>query len=349
MLKTKRRKFALIAITIFSLVAMYGFIPVVEAASLTNVKDTLSDSDTGIPATHTIEFTTAQDIGDSGYFEVTLPVDFGDIDDGTCSGPNATVSTTTTTFRCTYSSSPGAATTTKMTITDVDNPGSPGEQTVQVKTYNSGDTLLEESDVVVYIIDDVTVTAKVDARLTFTIYGLATSTDVNGETITGSSTPTALNFGTLDDTSSSSLGQELKVSTNATGGFTVTVQQSGELENSAGAKINSFRDSQDGTGTTTPEAWASPAGTLDKGNEYGHMGLTSEDSTLSGGGDPFGTALFAGLDGTNATEVMYHSGPSDGTGDGVGVTQVAYKIEITSLQEAGDYENTLTYICTPTF
>jgi len=46
---------------------------------------------------------------------------------------------------------------------------------------------------------------------------------------------------------------------------------------------------------------------------------------------------------------MYNGGPSDGTTDHVGVTQVAYSVRITSLQEAGDYTNTLTYICTPTY
>jgi hypothetical protein len=353
MLKTKRRKFALIAITIFSLVTMYGYIPSAIAASMESAKDTVSDSDLGVTATHTIIFdlTDANPLTAGEFISVDFGSFTGDVE-GNVNCPTDTSASTTPDSEVGCVVDAGgfleSTTTQQMSVTGVTNPGSAGDYTVIITSYNASYTEIEHTDMKVYIIDDVTVTARVDARLTFTIYGLATSTDVNGETITGSSTPTALSFGTLDDTSSSSLGQELKVSTNATGGFTVTVQQSGELENSAGAKINSFRDSQDGTGTTTPEAWASPSGTLDYTNEYGHMGLTSEDGTLSGG-NPFGDALFAGLAGTSATEVMYHNGPSDGTGDGVGVTQVAYKIEITSLQEAGDYENTLTYICTPTF
>ena len=52
---------------------------------------------------------------------------------------------------------------------------------------------------------------------------------------------------------------------------------------------------------------------------------------------------------TDQVEVMYHTGPSDGTTPDKGLTQVAYTAEISTLQEAGDYENTLTYICTPQY
>ncbi len=353
MLKTKRRKFALIAITIFSLVAMYGYIPTAIAASMENAKDTVSDSDLGVTATHTIVF----DLTDANYLTggEFISVDFGSFTgalEGNVSCPTDTSASTTPNSEvgCVVDADGflESTSTQQMSVTTVTNPGSAGSYNVRITSYNASYVEIEHSDMKVYIIDDVTVTATVDANLTFTIYGLATSTDVNGDETTGSSTATALNFGNLTVDATSSLGQELRVVTNASDGFTVTVQQSGELENSAGAKINSFRDSQDGTGTTTPEAWASPTGTLDKSNEYGHMGITSEDGTLSGG-NPFGDALYAGLDGTNATEVMYHTGPVDGTTDGIGITQVGYMIEITSLQEAGDYSNTLTYICTPTF
>jgi hypothetical protein len=47
--------------------------------------------------------------------------------------------------------------------------------------------------------------------------------------------------------------------------------------------------------------------------------------------------------------VMHHDGPADGSTDNKGAANVAYTAEITALQEAGDYESTLTYIATPTF
>jgi hypothetical protein len=87
---------------------------------------------------------------------------------------------------------------------------------------------------------------------------------------------------------------------------------------------------------------------------YGHFGITSEDSTLNpaspGGADRFGTQLYAGNFSTSTLEVFYHNGPADGATADIGETDVAYHIEIMSLQEAGtDYTATLTYVATPIF
>ena len=46
---------------------------------------------------------------------------------------------------------------------------------------------------------------------------------------------------------------------------------------------------------------------------------------------------------------MGHTGPANAAGVGIGTTTVGYKIELSSLQEAGDYTTTLTYVATPTF
>ena len=81
------------------------------------------------------------------------------------------------------------------------------------------------------------------------------------------------------------------------------------------------------------------------------MGLHTDDSDLNslGGYDDFSTNLFAGLNSTDPMPIMHHNGPSDGSTEDKGAVNVIYQAEIGSLQEAGDYENTLTYICTPTF
>jgi len=81
---------------------------------------------------------------------------------------------------------------------------------------------------------------------------------------------------------------------------------------------------------------------------YGHFGLTSDDSTLSDS-DPFGASLYKGFNNTDPIEVMYNSGPADGLTTDVGTTTVAYTVEINAMQESGDYANTLTYVCTPTY
>ncbi len=346
MQKTKNSQIVLVTIIMFALVAMYGFIPLAKAEALDNAKDTLSDSDVSVAADHVIEFTTSEDVGANGYFEVTLPADFGDVKTATCSSASVGVeiSTTTETLRCTFLASPGAATTSYMYITNVTNPSSEGDQTINVGTYNSGDEEKEFSAVKVYIIEDVSVTARVPGTLSFGVAGIVDGITINETVTTATSTATTTPFGTLSTAASSTVGQTLTVSTNASAGFSVTVQQSDELKNGAGASINSFANALDDSGSTTPVSWVNPSADYGLDWTYGHMAITSDD-----GGLAFAGGKYAGLNDTAALEVFSHNGATNGTGTGIGTTNVAYSIQISSLQEAGDYSTTLTYICTPTY
>jgi hypothetical protein len=172
----------------------------------------------------------------------------------------------------------------------------------------------------------------------------ASSTNsVNGITVTSTSTPTALSFGTLDPNASSTVAHHLTVTTNADSGYAVTIEQGGELSNAAGATINSFNNSEDGVGSTTPQPWEAPHANLDDDWTYGHMGITSDDEQL------FTGAQFIGLNSSDPFTVMSHGGPADGTTQSIGSARVAYSVQISALQEAGDYTANLTYICTPTY
>ncbi len=347
--KQKVRRIVLYAFVLIAMLAVYLPLPAARAAdSLTSAKDTLSDSDLSATATHTVIFETGTVIPSGGYIDVELPSGFGDVATSSITCPTNTTASVPSpkTARCTATANLASSTSYTIVIANVTNPSSAGSQTIPIKTYNSSDTMLEHTDMMVAIIDDVVVTARVSSTLTFHIYGTATSTTINGVDTTGSSTATTLPFGTLTVNASSTLGQRLTVETNARDGYTVTVEQDHNLYSDTNADIDSFIDGS--PATTTAQAWQSPSNTLDQENTYGHFGLTSQDSTLSGG-DDFGTALYKGFDGTNPIEVMYHNGPSDGSTDDKGSTYVAYTVEIGSLQEAGDYTNTLTYICTPTF
>ncbi len=356
MLKNKQKRLFLVAIVIFSLISVYTYIPFAEAASLTNAKDTISDSDVGAAGvTHTIQFTTGQTLSAGYYMQVILPSAFTNIATSSITCPDA-ASTTPYVFgggtqswdiRCVVNTGETIATGTKtLVIANTTNPSTAGDYTIDLATKDSSDVEIESAQVKVYIIDDVTVTATVDASLTFTISGVDANTVINGVTTTGTTTATAISFGTLDTSASSTLGQALAVSTNATDGFVVTVQQDQELTSAAGATINSFDNSPDGTGSTTPHKWAAPLNVLDSTNTYGHMGITTDDADLA---TDFTGSKYAGLNGTDPLVIMSHNGPADGVTQNKGYAKVAYTIEITDLQEAGDYTNTLTYICTPTY
>jgi hypothetical protein len=346
-MKLKRQKF-IVAIVMFSLVTMYGFVPAVgEAASLEVARDTISDSDLSATAvTHSIFASTTQAIPAAGYFEVIFDSNITGINSANLTCPGAGVAGGSgQTITCTYAAGLAAGPYT-MTLTQAVNPAAIGSYIVHVRTRTSGAAEIEHSSVRIAIVNDVTVTATVEATLTFFIGGLATSSQVNGQLTTGSSTSQTLAFGTLEVATSSMLGQRLRVTTNAYYGYSVTVFQDHNLLANNGADIDSFEIGSMASTTALP--WSVPTGLLGSENTYGHFGVASGDNSLTGG-DSFAANNWKGFDNTDPIQVMYHTGPADGLTDDIGSSTVAYRIEINALQEAGDYSNTLTYICTPTY
>lgn len=349
-MQNKKLNKIIVTIVIFSMMAVYGSVPSAKASSLTSAKDTLSTSAPSVLANHTITFGTNVVIPNAGTIMVTLDTDFGDITGASVvvcpNNASSTLATTTTSVTCSYASGLATSSSNTLTISNVQN-STVGSQSVDIETKN-GATVLESANLLVAIIESVTMTASVPATLTFSIAGISTGAVINGATVTSTSTATTTPFGTLTVGATSTVGQTLTVVTNADGGYIVTVQQSQELTNAAGANINSFNNSANGTGSTTPGAWANPTGILDSDNTYGHMGLTMDDGADYGNAD-FTSSKFAGLNGSSAMQIMSHNGPADGVTQNFGKASVAYSVKITALQEAGDYTNTLTYICTPTY
>lgn len=342
----------IVSLLIFSMLLIYGSVPsLTQAVSLKSVKDTISSSDVSkTNVTHTIIASTTQAIGTNGLIEVIFPSAFTNISSANLTCPNSgLVGGTSNTITCAYASGLPAGYYTIL-LAGTTNPSTVGSQMITINTKNSGGTIIEHSTFRVAIVNSVAVTATVQASLTFTISGIATTTtsgvSVNGQTLTGSSTSNTLAFGILNPGEKKTLGQRLNVTTNANYGYTVTVVQDHNLLSSNGATIDSFKDGS--AASTSPLAWVSPTGILGRANTYGHFGLTSGDATLSDG-NPFTGGLYKGFWHTTPVEVMYHTGVSDGLTTGIGSSTVAYTVEISALQEAGDYSNTLTYVCTPTY
>jgi len=347
------------------------FISNVEAASLTLVSDTLSDSDRGVVANHTIRFTTPNGVMASSSIAVTFPAeftlpgagfDFNDLDvtdDGTeillgssAVGSQWGVATTSSTITITTSGSNVSsssvivieigtnATSGATGDSQITNPASAGSYEITL-----GGTMQDSGATRVAIIDDVVVTASVDTTFTFTIGGVATGTAINGgaTSTTGSSTATSIPFGNLVNASTSVMAQTLAITTNATNGFVVTVEQSQNLQSSTGADIDGFIN---GAYTNTPTAWTPPTSVLGTESTYGHWGLTSEDDLNS---TEFGSDLWVAAS-TTPRQIFHHNGPADGVTANSGSTRIGYQAQIGNLQEAGDdYTTTLTYIATPTF
>lgn len=342
----KRLNFALAAIIMFSMVAMYSFMPAVEAASLTDAKDTISDSDVGATSvTHTITFTSAETLAANEYYEVVIPNDFTGVAVGNVTCPHAASTTENVagggaadwSVTCTADEAieSGAKT---LTITDTTNP-STGSYSIFIYTRDENDVELEKAEVRVYIIDAVRVSATVQASLTFAVGEVTPGETINGAVTTATSTASSTPFGNLTVGATSTVAQELSVGTNATDGYIVTVQQDHQLQSAAGAIIDGFSN-----GSTSPDVWVDPAGSLSDDTTWGHLAITTDDNIAAFAGEQF-----AGLMDATPLTVMSHTGVADGNTDDVGVNKVAYAVKITALQEAGDYTNTMTYICTPQF
>lgn len=222
----------------------------------------------------------------------------------------------------------------------VQNPSSPGSYKVTI-----GGTQADSGTSIIAITNQVTLSASVATNLVFSVTGLASGQTVNGETTSTTTSPTAIGFGTLASGTPVVAGQELSVTTNAGGGFVVTVNEDQNLTSSAGSQIYTFKD---GGGTSLPTVWATPTSIAGNSLTYGHIGLTSDDADLNSG--EFTGTKYVGNFATTTRVVFSNSGAADGTTQNIGKVRVAYKIQISSLQAAGsDYANHLIYVCTPTF
>jgi hypothetical protein len=350
-MKTPKQKF-IIGLLMLTMLVMYGSVPsVTQAVSLKSIKDTISSSDVSkANVTHTIVASTTVNIAGAAVIEVDFPAAFTNISSGNVTCPGAGVAGgSANTITCAYAGglAPGLYT---ITLTGTTNPSSIGSQMIDIYTKTGGNQV-EHSTFRVAIVNSVAVTATVQASLTFTITGIGSTTSqtVNGIPCNASSTYNTLAYGILTPGVEKTMCQRLNVTTNAAYGYTVTVVQDHNLLASNGADIDSFKNGA--AASTTPLAWAAPSGILGQEMTYGHFGFTAADQTLSNG-DPFGTPatpLYKGFWHNTPVEIMYNNGPADGLSEWIGSSTVAYSIQISALQEAGDYSNTLTYVCTPTY
>lgn len=365
---------------ILAVLAWFVILPVwmnhASAAPLSEIRDVLSDSAPSLPSDHTVTFTTPSGIAEGQTITITFPASFSlaglteddvDIADDTvdlttapdcsvneqagvaiagqvvtieiCSGDGGAIAAASSVVI-----ELGANATSSGTgLQQIDNPGTTNDYEISV-----GGTMADSGDTRVSIHTAVVVTSEVDTTLTFSIAGVSDGVSVNGDGVAtfASTTATSVDFGLLTPASPKTMGQDLFVTTNASNGFIVTVQASGEFESENGADINTFAD---GTSTSTPAPWQGPSSDPYNNTTWGHWGVTTEDQTVSDG-DSFGVARYAGNFVVTPREVMYHGSIADGATPHIGATRVGYKVQVSGMQEAAsDYRTTLTYVCTPSF
>ncbi|MCR4286185.1 MAG: hypothetical protein NUW00_04795 [Candidatus Kaiserbacteria bacterium] len=343
-----------------------------EAASITNASDTLSNSAPSVTSNHTIAFTTLNGMTIGQNFTVTFASQFdtsavtiNDVDLSVAAADQTIVDgasvagqwgvaglgTDAITFTTPTDAGVGSSTAIVVKIGSnatggtirIVNPSATTSYAIDV-----AGTMQDSGQMRVAIVDQVTVSASVDTSLTFSVTGVNPLQTVNGSPTTtiATSTPTTLPFGTLPVGTSRTLAHDLTVATNASQGYTVTIQQTGDLQSTTGATIDGFIDGAD---TATPTAWQGPATLIANPDTYGHWGITSEDYASTSRAVEFSSDTWVSGS-TTPIAVMGHDGPADGLTAGSGATRVGYQVQISALQEAGDdYTTTLRYVATPTF
>ncbi len=337
---------------ILSIIAMWfaPFVPVVYAANLTSLSDTMSTVKVSTLSNHDISFVTPTGVAASATiiltfqsdFSVAAAMDFTDmdvLDNGTnvtlASSPSGTtwgaVRTSSTVITLTNGSAAvtaghtirikiGTNATNQSTgVRQITNTTSTGTKTVTI-SGTFGDT----GTISVGIITDDTV---------------AVSGTVN-QTLSFSLSANTIAFGTLDsaaaryaNTSSGSasdtVAHTLAVATNSQSGYTVTVK---------GATLTS--------GSFTITAIGSSPATSSAGTEQFGIYATKSGGVNGTIAAPYATGSSFGYDATGTTATTFASGTSATNTE---TYSLHYLANIASTTEAGSYTTTLNYVATGNF
>ncbi len=177
--------------------------------------------------------------------------------------------------------------------------------------------------------------STVGPSLIVSITGVNSGVSIAGVTTTVSSTSTTMGFGslTLGDAFPNIAAQTITVSTNATGGYTTTAQEDGPLRTGIGNQIATV------SGTN-----ASPVA-FGTGVNAGRFGYHTTDSSLCTGlSNRFAVNdTYAAMD-LLPYEIACSLGPVINES-----TDIVYKLVVGNVQEAGNYQNIVTYITTATY
>lgn len=172
------------------------------------------------------------------------------------------------------------------------------------------------------------------SQLTFSVAGLPAGTTTAGVLTDATTTPTAVNFGSIPFNDDFIAAQRISVETNATEGYQVFKYASQDLLNSYGVAIDSIAATNQ-----APDSWANACSEL----VTGCVGYHTTDAVLSNGSTRFGaTDTYAALS-SAPQEIMFNSLPISDTVD------VVYRVQVTEAQPAGDYVTDITYLAVPVF
>jgi len=339
-------------------------------------------------ATHTVEFTTASAVpdgairirikaGSSNYndgnpdqdgfdfnsmtnSDVTCPTDTAGFDFVT---GTATVSGGTNCpsgyhcFECRYSGTGASGTSLTITIggtNELVNPspasghtaGTADTYSFIVENLDASDNIIDSTTGKVAVIESVRVTATVEPRIEFSISGVGSGSTVCGNSLDVTTTATAVPFGSVSISSFTDAAQQLTVSTNATGGYVVTALENDQLsiEGEHSVEIPDTSGDNSLATHTTSDEWAN---TSTKGFGYSleNIDASSVAFYYNESSRTFSAKQFADAANSESPQTLFSSTTVADSQD----VYVCYRLIVSATQQAGNYENQITYRATATF
>jgi len=342
---------------------------------------TAAAADDGIPDSDGFDFGTAAWSGD-----ITCPSDVGSAMDFVVGTATASGDVGCTTgyhcFECRYSGVGMTGSALTMTIGSTHKLINPapdksshtyGKASADADTYSvivenldNSDNVIDSTVAKVGLTEAVRISATVDPTITFQISSVGLGSTACGVPTGAASTATTVPFGSLSLGSFNNMAQQLSCVTNAASGYAVTVIEDDQLSIGGDGSTeiaDTDCDSEDCNESDTAAEW-------DVENDESGFGYSIEDidadqiafqynaTDCSGAG--YTTAVSCSdCDGSycamkfpstadggeSALTIMRHTSTPTTTED----IYVCYRIAISTVQTAGDYENYLTYVATATF
>jgi len=230
------------------------------------------------------------------------------------------------------------------------NPGTIGSKLVNISGTFNGSVA---KDTLVAITEGVTLTATVDETLTFTIAGVSSANcDTTGGTEIANTSSTAVNYdsiGTLSPDTFYDGCQLLTAGTNASGGYSATVQTT-SLPTS-GSNTIAKGNCNGACSDTNSNPWSASTS-----NGYGYCmkdevgdAATTVDAEWGTNNCGAGTQHFrtiANVGGAQPAQAIMSSAGATTNND---ESEIGFRLSFDSGQAAGTYTWTVVYICTPTF
>lgn len=175
--------------------------------------------------------------------------------------------------------------------------------------------------------------STVNPTLSLVVAGVNSGTSFGSNTTNIGTTATSVAFSSLQSGAIRVGAQQLTVTTNALGGYTITLAQNQDLSKTNGTKIPPVT-----APNSAPAAW--PGGITTAAFGY----HSTDGSLCTGTTNRFSADNTFAAASTTPYEVICNTGPVSNE-----VNDLIFKVEVESLQAAGDYKNQISYVISPQY